>query len=294
MPKVKTNNIGNNPKNKNTLLVVLSDMHSGSSQALFVNRFWKGKNQRNHTSTSRQDGIYKQFQKFGAYIMEARKDKRVILVHDGDAVEGWHHGSKEIITPDPKEQSDIHVELMSIFQSMIGWQRGDQLYYVNGTESHTADVEEDIAKEMNAQQAPDDAYVFNHLELVINGQSCWFVHHGPGSGKGANEGNTVRNWLRDIYWDSVKELKMYPSIVFSGHVHTPTYNSYVVYNGGSYVTLHGVICPSWQYKTRYAYKVAPVQRNKIGGVSVEIRDDGEIKMPVFNLIESDSIGKVVI
>jgi len=279
--------------NKDTLLVVLSDMHSGSNNALFPNRFWEGKNGLNHTPTSRQKAIHQQFTLFADYVRETRKNKRVVLVHNGDAIEGVHHNNIDVCTRDINEQADLHVELMNGFMKSIGWTRGDLLYYVTGTESHTGDIEDGTASELGAVQAEDGMFVHDHLQLTINDQPVWFVHHGPGAGKGANEGNGLRNWLRDIYWDAKKENQEPPAMIFTGHVHQPTYNAYIVNDCGEYRVVHGVICPSWQAKTRYAYKVAPVARNKIGGVAVEIRADGEIRLPVFKLMETESMRKAV-
>lgn len=51
--------------------------------------------------------------------------------------------------------------------------------------------------------------------------------------------------------------------------------------------IHGVILPSWQQKTRYAWQAAPVARNKIGGVYQEIKADGTICNPVFSVMGYD-------
>ena len=50
--------------------------------------------------------------------------------------------------------------------------------------------------------------------------------------------------------------------------------------------MHGVVCPSFQAKTRFAYKVAPVEVNEVGAVFIEIKADGEIKAPHFVLQET--------
>ncbi len=193
-------------------------------------------------------------------------------------------------TRDVDEQAQLHLELIADFQKRVDWQRGDLLYYVRGTETHTAEKEHEIAREAGAQ----GECIYDHLQIDVNGALFWFVHHGPGAGKGANEGNILRNWLRDIYWDSVKDKLTSPDLVLSGHVHTPSYNSYVVNDRGKYRTIHAVILPSLQAKTRYAYKVAPVARNKIGGVIIEVSAQGDIRPPVFFLQETHSISRVMV
>lgn len=220
-----------------------------------------------------------------------RKDKRLIVVHDGDAIEGVHHGSQQIITYSKDEQADLHVDLMDTFLQTVNFSRkqGDRLYYVSGTETHVEDKEDRIANNLPAEKDKDGRRVWDFLELIVNGRRVWFLHHGKGRGAGANEGNSFRNWLRDIYWDCKKTGTPPPDLVISGHTHTPIYNTYVIRNGDGYHTIHGVIAPSWQSKTRFAYKVAPVERNEIGIVFVEIKADGEIVTPVILIKETGKV-----
>jgi len=274
--------------NKETLMVLLSDMHSGNNHALFVDRVWEGKNGNNHAPTGEQVDIHAQFVKFANVVLEKRKGRRVILVHDGDAIEGTHHNNVDVCTRDTTEQADIHIELINKFQKSIGWRAGDQLYYVKGTETHTNDVEYDIAEELNAQRGPDGSPAFDHLELWVNGAPMWFVHHGPSSNDAINEGNTLRNWLKSIYWGAKKSGKIPPAVFASGHVHQPTYNTFVTNEDYRYSTMHGIILPSWQAKTRYAYKRAAIARNIIGGASFVVQASGLIEPPEFCVMETHS------
>lgn len=274
-------------KTQDTLLAVLSDMHSGSSTALFLNRFFQDEYQ-NHTPTDRQKEIYKVFERCMQYVGEKRKGKRLITVHNGDAVEGLHHNSIQMCILNKASQAEIHTELMDQFlrKAKFNKKEGDRLFYVRGTETHVEDIEVEIAKDLGAEKAQDGNYVFDHLELEINGRLIWLVHHGKKRGSGANEGNALRNWMRDIFFDCKKVGKRPPDMIVSGHTHTPSYNNYVIRDGSSFHTVHGVICPSWQAKTRFAYKVAPVEVNEVGAVFIEISASGDIRVPHFILQDS--------
>jgi len=217
------------------------------------------------------------------YALHHRKGRRLIVVHDGDAIEGVHHNTIQVVTQNIKEQVEIHIDLMDVFLRKARFSRkaGDLLYYVSGTETHTGEHEQAIAKDLSAEKNPEGGRVFDHLELAVNGRILWLTHHGKKRGAGANEGNALRNWLRDVYWDCVKQEKRPPDFVISGHTHTPAYQTYVIPHKESYHTIHGIICPSWQEKTRFAYQVAPIDRNEIGAVYIEIMATGEIMMPVI-------------
>jgi hypothetical protein len=269
-----------------TIQIGVADFHSGSNYALFLDRKWEGKNT-SHYPRSAQIEIRKRFEIFAAEIKKRRKDKRVIIVHNGDSIEGDHHHSGDVCTINPIEQADIHIELMSEFQKRIGWRAGDKIYYTRGTQVHVGEFENYIGEQMNAVPCGDN-YVHNKLALETNGVLSWFVHHGPGAGVGANEGNALRNWMRGIYYDCLKDGSRVPDIIYSGHVHNPTYTPLGIrLRCFEFKNMHAVILPSWQNKTAYAWQKAPVQKNKIGGVIHEIKSDGTICIPVFSVSEND-------
>jgi hypothetical protein len=130
-------------------------MHSGSSNALFVNRLWQDENQ-NHTPNERQKDIYKVFEQCADYARDARKGKRLIVIHNGDAIEGVHHNSLQICVHNKASQAEIHTELMDTFLRRAKFEKkqGDRLFYVRGTETHVEDIEAEIAKDLDAEKTP--------------------------------------------------------------------------------------------------------------------------------------------
>jgi len=270
-------------ENKDVVVVPISDLHSGGSTALFPDRFWQFKHT-NHTPTSEQVKMYRHWLACAERIREARKGRRLIIVHDGDAIEGIHHNSVENVTRLTNEQMDIHVELMTDFKKAVRFREGDALYYVTGTEVHTEDTEDLIGHMLGAEYV-NGLQATEELRLVENGRNLWFVHHGRTPGKGANKGNSLRNFLKDIYHEAVQEGIAPPDYIITGHTHNPYYENYVARNNAHYHILHGLICPAWQQKTRYAYKVAPLMKNKIGMQYFIVTRDGHITEPVEMLME---------
>ena len=271
-----------------TEIVVLSDMHSGGSTALFPNRFWQFANQ-NHTPTKHQKKMFAHYELCAAYGLERRRGRRLIVIHDGDAIEGYHHNTQQTLTQNKQEQAEVHCELMDYFLERVKFGRGDELYYVNGTETHTGQYEEKIAEDMGAKRNPAGGHVFEHLELTINGKLFWFAHHGAGAGAGANEGNGLRNFLRNVYYDCLKIGATPPDCIVTGHVHKPTWNTYIAHEPDDFRVMHGIICPSWQMKTRYGYKAAPVQTTEIGAVFISVPVAGDIPKPKLLRMATDKV-----
>jgi len=272
-------------KNIDVLITALSDMHSGGTTALFPNHkmeWGKAKN-RNHSPNSKQLKMHDLFIRSAKYAKNNRGGQMVI-VHNGDAIEGIHHQTIEIVSNVWDDHVDIHETLMNEFMKKSGFakNKGDKLYYTIGTESHTGEKEEEIARHLNADG------VFQHVEIEINGRLVWFLHHGPSKGHGANEGNALRNFLRDIYFNCQKHNTRPPDVVFTGHVHTPCYNTFVF----DMHTIHGIICPSFQSKTRYAHRAAPVERNEVGSAFLKITAGGDIRTPYFLKETSELLDKV--
>ncbi len=273
------------PPARDVMRVVVSDFHSGSNYALFLPREWHGV-KTSHIPRSKQIKIREHFEKFCDEIAAKRGDKKIELIHNGDSIDGDHHHSGDVCTQYPMEQADIFIELINEMQRRIGWRRGDEIYLTRGTQVHVNEHENYIGEQLNA--VPDgDLYVWDLLELQTNGTLSWFVHHGPGRGKGANEGSPVKAWLKNIFYDALNDRRNAPDIVYTGHVHDPTYNSHVYREKMEFKTMHGVILPSWQMKTTYAHMKAPVSKNKIGGVYHDIKADGTITTPQFCVMDTE-------
>lgn len=267
--------------NKDTIHAVISDPHSGSNWALFLSRNWQGRNGQTHYPTSFQIAVNEHKNRYCEEVKAARKNKPLKLVVNGDAIDGDHHSSGDVCTTNELEQAEIHIEIMEDIKKRMGWQRGDELYYTIGTQVHVGDMENYIAREMNAVPCDADYHAWNSLTLETNGTKSLFVHHGVGAGDGANEGNPVRNLLKRIHENADKDGDPTPDVIWTGHVHNPTYSTYQYRRGMKFSTMHGIITPSWQAKNTYAWMKAAFSKNKIGGCWQEITANGYISIPKF-------------
>lgn len=218
-----------------------------------------------------QKSMYSHFIACAVHMREIGKGKKKIIVMNGDAIDGNHHGSIQIISPSPKHHSQIHNELMEAFLKESGFsvKNGDELHYVSGTESHTGWEEYGIGKHFE----PYGAQYHDELRLISNGARLWWTHQGPRPGKGANEGNALRNFARDVYWDSIKAKELPPHLITTSHFHKSSYDSY---NDSYAHTIQIQVLPSWQMKTRFGIKASAFQRNDIGMQFTEVTTNGNV------------------
>lgn len=196
-----------------------------------------------------------------------------VIIHNGDATEGIHHRTIQLSAPMLDDHVQIHEEIMEAFLANVGFsvKNGDELHYVSGTETHTGYTEQRIARHFDALGAKF------HDELKLNqfGKSIWFVHQWKYPGDGHTEGDGVRNGLRMMYFNSLKEGWRMPDVVIGSHFHKAVHMTYTQ----DWRTFHGLITPSFQMKTRFAQKVVAFQRNDIGVALVEVSPEGMIEIP---------------
>ena len=181
-----------------------------------------------------------------------------------------------------KDQCEAHVSLMMTFLDRVGFGKDDELHYVQGTETHVKDNENQIAKDLGAVKVGQKQHISDVLTLNINGFVSVFAHHGKQRGSGQNEGNALRNFLRDIRSDRDKDGFCRIDALWSGHTHGHTYANHISrIKDGNFHVMHGIICPSWQAKTRYAWGKVPLAVNSVGGTFVNIGADGTFGVPRF-------------
>jgi len=274
------------PKRKKITLLPFADMHTGGTTALHPNKRkihgkyerlediggWNYINRPNFQLDSKQLAIWHHFEKCLDWARELRKDSQLVIVQDGDAVEGNHHNTPQLVTIDEAEMMHTHRELMEYTQERLDYGRGDSMYYVFGTDSHTRNFENMVAMDLNAYQYPDGKYCSSFLELHLNGVKIWIYHQGGVAGDYPTRGEALTRQLKKIWYKCEIEGIVPPDIVLTAHTHDAVYSTYTQ----NWKTMHGIILPSWQEKTRYALDKLPLSINKIGLQAIQISENGEI------------------
>ena len=262
-----------------TIIAFFNDEHSGSSLAPLPTKQWEFRGG-NRTPNLLQKKLYNFHQEVSQKIGIARKNKRLIVVKLGDAIDGLHHDTKELITQYLSEQSDINRELTERSLEVMEFSKKDRLYWVAGTPVHVGEDEEKLARDFKGSTIPYSRAraVWPSLNMNINGVECLFFHHGASVGRGANKGNGLRNRLKNIRYDYQDASETPPELVVTADKHQMDYQSLT--NDGK-IIMRGIISPAWQVKTDFTYKINAEALSKVGSVVIEITAEGEVKEPVF-------------
>ncbi len=263
-----------NGKARDQFNVCISDLHCGGTTAIFPDYKMQftlnGKPSYNHTPTAEQKAMYRHLMQSAKTIKERAKGKQLSVRFNGDLIEGYHHSTVEVVSTFSNHHVEIFKEICDEFLKELGFsvKNGDSLDFTSGTETHTGWLDNEISQLYGHLGAA----FYDELKIVVNGRSLWFTHHGSSGGDGQNEGDGYRNWLKRIYYSSLKEKTTPPDVVVSSHFHKSVAQVYVQ----DWHYLYGFLLPSLQMKTRYAIRATPFQRNDIGLQTFEVTAEGSV------------------
>lgn len=172
-----------------------------------------------------------------------RKHKLVVL-HLGDIIDGVHHGSTQTLPNLFDQQNEAERLLLPVATMADGG-----LYITKGTEAHAGDghgSEAGVAEHLGAR-----AYA-QHLKIDIDGALIDACHHTRGA----------KQTLAQVIEQYALNGEALPRFVLRGHKHV------IEDTGETASGVRAVVCPAWQLRTAYGWKVAPNRRSDIGGMII--------------------------
>jgi hypothetical protein len=257
------------PASRIKLLVVLSDIHAGSTKALLPPGF---------VTLEGQDVGQNVFQRFlwecwlkaTRFIDETVGVDEWALILNGDLLEGVHHGTKEIISP---EVADHRRAAMEILRPLA--KRATKVFVVRGTECHVNNHEVGIGEELGAVKNPETGlHAFDRLTIDVNGVRCVFRHHIPTTVRRSLSATQLSVQLAEEQLEAVNNGEPIPRVVGCAHRHKPDY--YEGDNGLCFVS------PPWQVLTRHGHKVVSPARCKPGVQILDWRGRAAGELPRFH------------
>jgi len=267
---------------KDAILVPISDIHSGGSTALFPDH------QMQLAVGNREPGyiqkiIRRQWLESLDLIKQRRNKRRLILVLNGDMVDGDHHGSVENFSTLQADQVEIACELIDELLQRIGFDsKTDKLYMTKGTYVHAgkqAQAEEQIARNfdavpfISAGEEEQTRYLHHQLKLSINGRRFNIQHEGATVGRRPwTEDNGLFYLLKTKWFKHLQGKHDLADYYIYSHLHQYQQATYAPQPD---VTLNARITPAWQFRTSYAEKFD--EMDKVGNYYLTIDSDGTVK-----------------
>jgi len=226
---------------KPQVLVVVSDMHCGSSVGLAHPESEMASGNvvgfgRNH----HQSWLWEKWTEARSEISKIVGDDKAILLVNGDATEGCHHHNKEIIAVTIEEHCTIAKQCLEYLDE------GCRFYkklVVKGTECHTRDMEDVLAEWIGAETGKaQDKWLFKINNTLIDA-----AHHMTTASRKYLEAGMLSIHLGNNRLNCVDAGYEAPKVVLRAHRHCGgTYS-----NGSAMIGVTG----GWQFLTRYGKKV---------------------------------------
>lgn len=245
-------------------LVVVSDLHCGSSVGLCPPRF-RAHDDFTIEHSARMAWLWDRWTEFGAFVAAAMRGRRYAVVVNGDAIEGNHHRCRELLHADPGVHVNIAIETLRPLTRDAA-----ALFITRGTEAHSGHTAEHgvgaalEAVPVDGNAAPD------HWFLRVNGVDVSVKHHIAASIRANLEaGGLGRAYVEETYACAYNGWPV-PRVLLRAHRH----------RAGLYSDMTGwiVVTPSWQLPTRYVKKIEADNVPHVGGAIIDLADPVNVRV----------------
>lgn len=251
------------------MVVIVSDLHAGSSYGLMPDNFTLHGGQVVRPNAL-QRWLLACWYDFWAWSKIRTRGLKWAFVLDGDAIEGIHHRTTEVISAEAKDHAVAAVKLL---EQVAG--DADYSFLVEGTECHTSVAEHSIAEKIGAVKCKmgsgHSLHAWPQLALNVNGCCGIIRHHISTTTRPYLEATQLSVQLGVDRIESIRANTPAPRFLVSAHRH-----QYGHYSDGDAVS---VVCPPWQGLTRHGRKVVPAATTRVGGVILDFREAGPDDKP---------------
>lgn len=193
-----------------------------------------------------------------------------LFIVNGDATEGKHHGTTEIVTPEMKDHIDAAIEILHPLAK-----RAAATIVTEGTECHTGVTEHSIAKAIGATKDPEtNRYAWERADIEIAGTRVVMQHHITTTARPYLEASALSIHLGVEVQEAARNGEKIPKVLGCAHRH----------RYGSYSDGYGlcVVGPAWQMVTRHGRKVVPSARTQPGMYVLDWRGRPDNSVPLVH------------
>lgn len=249
------------------IVAAVSDLHSNGTTGLCPPRFTLDDGG-DYVASPAQRWLWRNWTDYWQTIANMKRDTGlpVAALVVGDAVDGDHHDTPQIITRNEADQLRIAIKVM-----MPVLEVADRVFIIRGTESHvgkSAWREEALADDIGAVPSPDGTASWWHLYADFAGVTFDVQHH-PESG-------SMRPWTAGAEVNRISAMLVYeyagtrdkmPDVAIRAHRHQ-------FRDSGTTHPVRTFAMPAWQLAT--AFVKGPVAAagkiNSVGGLYFICRD----------------------
>lgn len=264
-------------------LIAISDTHGGCKVALCPPEGFQLDEGGWYKPSILQLKIWNYWQEFwNDWVPRATNDEPFAVVHNGDGIDGSHHGSTTQFTANIGDQV---IFMENILKPIVDACDG-RYYHVRGTEAHvgkSAEYEERLARGLGAMKDQDGNYARYELWYDLNGTLIHALHHISTTGSQAYESTAVMKELTESFIEAARWGRRPPDIIVRSHRHRCI--KIEIPNAAG--CAQAIVTPAWQAKTPFVWKIpgGRLTTPQFGGVLIrhEPGEDPYIRPKVWTI-----------
>lgn len=267
-------------------LVIISDTHFGCRLALCPPEGATLDDGGIYLPSRMQKVVWSWWEEFwGEWVPKNTRGEPFILVHNGDVIDGVHHGATTQISQNIKDQRDLAIKVL---KKQVA--KAEKFFSVRGTPAHVGQSsihEEEVAEALDAKPNRDGQHSRYELWYKLGDHLIHFLHHIGTTSSSAHESSAVNAELAAEFVEASRWGEKSPTCIVRSHRHRaieirlPTRAGYAT----------AVVTPAWQLKTNFAFKIAGARLSppQIGGVLIRLDKSNNCYTDTFiRHIERDS------
>jgi hypothetical protein len=258
-------------RSKPVVIACVSDIHAGGTTAVCPPSIALDDGGA-YTASKAQQWLWGCWGQYWERVDTVRRELGAELyeVFNGDAVDGAHHKTTQILSENPNAQAAVWDACIRVPLALSP----DRLVIIRGTEAHvgnSASAEERIATGLRKDKRPiiGDSETGTashwHWRAEIQGVRLDFTHHGRTGQREHTRGSAAVLHAHDILLSHVKNGDDYPHLCLRAHYHK--FN-----DSHDAAPVRVVTTGAWQLGTGFVHKVAADSLADIGGAIIVIRD----------------------
>jgi hypothetical protein len=247
------------------VIAVTSDQHCGSTLGLCPKEGVRVDDDSEYHPSKAQQWTWDCWEDYWKRVAAARKGADLYCVLNGDAVEGWHHNTHQVISINPEPQAYITERVFGVAKDPT------KVFVIRGTETHVGpggSSEEALGKKLKAERSESKTWSHWRLRMEVHGVRLDFQHHGRTGTRPWTRASAVGALAAEIFYEHSAAGYPHPHLAIRSHrhVHADSYDA---------SPTRVIQTPAWQLKTAHAHKVAPESIADIGGIIITVTPDGQ-------------------
>ncbi len=231
------------------VIAVVADMQVGSTVAICPRRV-ELIDGGIYQPSKAQASMLRYWDKCWQLVYDAAGKDDLLLVANGDLVDGDHHNSYQLWSRRSNDQERAALDLL-----LEPRQKAKECYLVQGTATHVENggsSEDRLAQELGAHRARS----LHKLSLDVQGVRFLFAHHGPTPGRAEHtRGDAVRRELRNQFYAALRHGYEPPHVCVWSHQHRFIHETISMEYHGRMHVMHGYITPAWQLATQHIHRL---------------------------------------